>query len=190
MPNQYTPPIPTADRFWPKVDKSGDCWLWTAGLNCHGYGKFWQGTGGGNGRTRNAQCIAYELTYGAIPAGLSVCHHCDNRACVRPDHLFLGTPKQNTHDMIAKGRNKRGDDHWARQHPERVPRGDRHRSRTSPETLPRGEGHGMAKLTEAIVLNIRARVAAGERQSAIAREYGVTPTTVGYIVKRKVWTHI
>lgn len=96
---------PPEQRFWAKVDKSGDCWVWTACLTSVGYGKF----GVSRGRIVVAHRYAYELAYGPIPGGRLVCHRCDNRLCVRPDHLFLGSHKDNTHDAIAKGRLARGE---------------------------------------------------------------------------------
>jgi hypothetical protein len=87
-----------AARFWSKVDKSGDCWLFKT-VGTDGYAKFWH-----KGTSTHASRTAYELTYGPIPDGMVVCHHCDNPRCVRPEHLFLGTPKDNTQDMIRKGR--------------------------------------------------------------------------------------
>lgn len=95
-------PTPLADRFWPKVRKGGGCWEWTASMS-HGYGQI--GVGGKSGRPHHAHRVAWELTNGAIPAGLFVCHHCDNKKCVRPDHLFLGTAKDNNQDRARKGRN-------------------------------------------------------------------------------------
>jgi len=91
---------PLAERFWEKVEKTDGCWLWTSTLNTWGYGQFQIG------RTKQyrAHRIAYELTYGPIPAGMHVCHHCDNPRCVRPDHLFLGTHLDNMRDRQAKGR--------------------------------------------------------------------------------------
>lgn len=93
------------ERFWSKVLILSDlfsCWEWIGGRddrNRQGYGKFSL-----RGRLTGAHRVAFELCYGAIPEGLQVLHHCDNRPCVRPEHLFLGTPKDNTDDMWAKGR--------------------------------------------------------------------------------------
>lgn len=88
-------------RFWSKVCiADGDnCWLWTSGLTIYGYGSF-----GVEGRSEKAPRVSWVLTYGPIPNGLHVLHRCDTPACVRPDHLFLGTPLDNIRDMIAKGR--------------------------------------------------------------------------------------
>lgn len=91
------------ERFWSKVKKGDGCWEWQAKRNNKGYGLF---------RIRSkvgwmfstASRVSYELTYGAIPKGLWVLHTCDNRGCVRPDHLFLGTHSDNMTDMWRKVR--------------------------------------------------------------------------------------
>jgi len=87
------------ERFWPKVNKTEGCWEWTACIR-NGYGAF----GVKKNEVLNAHRYSWILSYGEIPEGLLVCHHCDNRICVRPDHLFLGTHYDNTHDGIVKGR--------------------------------------------------------------------------------------
>lgn len=93
------------ERFWNKVDKSGDCWLWTASINRRGYGQFkLYDRGGGKQKVVEAHRFAWLLENGAIPDGMQVCHKCDNPKCVRLDHLFIGTPKDNIRDMIQKGR--------------------------------------------------------------------------------------
>lgn len=94
---------PLADRFWEKVDRSGDCWTWTAYRNPAGYGEI--NLGGRLGAVL-AHRVAYELTFDVAPGDLHVLHRCDNPACVRPDHLFLGTHIDNMRDMTAKGRGR------------------------------------------------------------------------------------
>lgn len=97
---------PVADRFWAKVDVVNDttsCWRWLGAHN----GRYGQFAIDGL-RTELTHRVAFVLGVGPIPAGLYVCHHCDNPSCVRPNHLFLGTALDNMRDMQAKGRARRG----------------------------------------------------------------------------------
>lgn len=92
-----------ADRFWSKVDPSGDCWEWTAHRKPGGYGQFTVT----KGQFHTAHAVSYALTHGPIPPGMVICHRCDNPPCVNPDHLFMGTQVDNALDMFAKGRGNR-----------------------------------------------------------------------------------
>lgn len=87
------------ERLYGRVRPSGDCLLWTGATAGKNYGRLEV-----SGKPRYAHRLAYELAFGEIPAGLSVCHRCDVPRCINPDHLFLGTAKDNCADSIAKGR--------------------------------------------------------------------------------------
>ena len=100
------------ERFWEKVDLSDKkgCWTWTAALDGKGYGQFPSIYGRGAHRT------GYALANGPIPPGIHVLHRCDNPPCVRPGHLFLGTPGDNMKDMVTKGRSKSKETHCRNGH--------------------------------------------------------------------------
>lgn len=90
------------ERFFSKVEKTETCWNWTACKR----GKAGYGAINVNGKVKDAHRLSYELHKGEIPEGLMVLHTCDNRLCVNPEHLFLGTAKDNWHDGFNKGRIK------------------------------------------------------------------------------------
>jgi hypothetical protein len=154
----------TTIRFWRKVHKTPGCWEWTGKLS-HGYGRI----GGPNQTYFYAHRISWELHNGPIPEGLYICHICDNPCCVRPDHLFLGTAKDNGVDMASKQRAA------FQQHP---------------DSSPKGEAHGMVKLTDALVREIRDLCAQGIRPPELAQRFGVDVSNIRLIVRRKTWKHI
>lgn len=153
-------------RFWKRVVKTNTCWLWTGTkANDHGYG-----TSKHFGKRTLAHRVSWYYFYGVNPpSSLFVCHHCDNPSCVRPDHLFLGTPKNNTRDAISKGRIDRF----------QLSRIEK-----------RGEAGTNSKLTNADVLEIRRLMENGFRRDVLARRFSVTQCTIGHIVRRRTWKHI
>lgn len=159
MPHKYTT-LPVVIRFQKhvKISESG-CHEWISSLNNTGYGRFEL-----NGKTHSAHRIAWELANGPIPEGMCVLHHCDNRRCVNPKHLFLGSLSDNALDAVAKGRI------------------------VSPKLG--GENHPMVKLTKEKVLEIRASHTKGETQKDIAVRHNISQTHVSSIVRRKTWKHI
>lgn len=148
-----------SDKFWSKVDQTEDgCWVWTGLLNNKGYGTFAVG---------HQRFMAHRYSWtshnGPIPAGKQVLHRCDNRCCVNPDHLFLGTHKDNMADMAAKGRAAR-----------------------SPG--PSNPSH--AKLTEDDVRTMLGLRAAGEKVLTLAAKFSVSKGMVQHICHGRKWAHV
>lgn len=168
------------ERFWAKVHKTDGCWEWTAFVNSDGYGRIIRGR-----VVLLAHRVSWEFANGPIPGGLLVCHHCDNRPCIRPEHLFLGTYSDNAIDMTKKGR------HGAHVHPESVRRGDGHWSRVHPEKVSRGSGNGASKLTEEKVQNMRkVRLETGMPYHSLGALFGVSANTAHEAVSGKRWGHV
>lgn len=143
-------------------EKPSGCWEWRSSKAVRGgYGQLTHGH-----KLKKAHRVSYEVFVGPIPAGMFVCHKCDNPPCVNPAHLFLGTPGDNHKDMHRKQRG------------------------FVPEAL-RGSKHPSTKLTEQDVIDIKNLLRAGETpQVEIARKYGVSKTLITRIKKGKTWTTI
>ncbi len=96
--------IPKDEKFWDRVDKSGECWIWLGNTNATGYGVVKR-----NGKRLGVHRVSYQMALGAIPDGLWVLHTCDNPSCVNPSHLFVGTAQDNIRDMVQKDRQAKGE---------------------------------------------------------------------------------
>ncbi|KKL79550.1 hypothetical protein LCGC14_2013720 [marine sediment metagenome] len=179
--------------FWEHVEKTSTCWLWTGHIKSNGYGGYGPET---------VHRKVYKELVGEIPKGMLVCHHCDVKSCVRPNHLFLGTHKDNTQDAVKKGRMASGLRNGAYTHPEKRPHGKRHGRYTKPERTARGDRHGRsvcpeksargervntAKITWEDAKLIRILAKQGERGSEIAKKFGLCYSTVRRIVTGQYW---
>ena len=143
-------------RFWSNVNRAcGECWEWQASKSDTGYGCFY------DRRAYHAHRYSWTLTNGPIPPGLLVLHRCDNRGCVNPAHLFLGSHRDNSADMVGKGRN--------------------HTHDTA------GEHHGAAKLTDEAVREIRTSPLTGR---ALAAKFGVSESAVSLVRRGLAWRHV
>jgi hypothetical protein len=147
---------PAIERFWEKVKKTDSCWLWTASASSgkstrnfkNNYGHFRVGS-----KLVAAHRFSWELHNGPIPEDKCVLHKCDNPPCVNPSHLFLGTKKDNSLDMLMKKR------------------------------LPVGEYHHKAKLLNRDILFIKKEVNSGVKQVSLAHEFNVNRSTINNVVK-------
>lgn len=142
--------VPTIDRLLSKVNKTDTCWIWTAHKDRKGYGRLMV-RDGDRYVPRLAHRLVYEHLCGPIPDSLFVCHSCDTPACVNPEHLWLGTNRDNAYDMIKKGR-------WKQ-----------------PPAPLKGRDNRNSKLTEDALLDIRSAPA---RTAALAKKYGVSIGTI------------
>jgi hypothetical protein len=154
-----------------RIDEKSGCWIWTRCLNNKGYGSAHMRIP----RISGAHRIAWFIANGQNPGLMYVLHHCDNPSCCNPDHLFIGTRQDNVDDMVRKGRN---------------PSGNRHGARLHPESRLRGERHPLSKLTAANVAEIRRRVASGEKQISMCREFRVLRGTISDICRGLSWKSI
>jgi hypothetical protein len=137
---------PLAERFWSFVQNNRGCWIWSGSRDRRGYGRInYDGS-----KPALAHRVAWELAHGAIPVGLHVLHRCDNPACVRIEHLFLGTDLDNVRDMDRKGR------------------------RVNANQI----------LTLEQIANIGERLACGETQVSIARDFPVSRSNISLVAKK------
>jgi hypothetical protein len=120
-------------------------------------------------KAERAHRLSWAIHYGPIPVGLFVCHKCDNRKCVRPDHLFLGTAKDNLSDMGRKGRQF---------------------LQICPERRRRGVDHFNSKLNDSMVIEMRQLRENGWTLTKLGEKFGIHFSTVHDVVKRKIWTHV
>lgn len=158
-----TVPVPLEKRFWTKAEPepNSGCWIWTANKAPNGYGVV---RAHRERRMLSAHRVAWELTHGS-PGALNVLHRCDNRACINPAHLFLGTQSDNISDMYAKGRNQVFDR--------------------------RGEKSNGAKLTAPNIKAIRSVYRSGGiSQSVLAEKYGVIQAHISRIIRGVSWGHV
>ena len=153
-------------RFWARVafpDDPADrdaCWLWTGYIQRGGYGVLVTKAASGRWHHSMAHRLSYLLYVGRLLPDHDVCHRCDVRACVRPDHLFLGTRLDNMRDAQRKGRTSRGATSFH------------------------------AKLTEAEVRAIREARRQGVQGQVLAERYGVSENTISGIIHGRTWAHL
>ena len=147
-------------RFEEKVIKSNGCWGWKGHLDKNGYPLLKSGSNGKEFRETRSNRISWLIYKGEIPKGKYILHLCDNSTCTNPDHMFLGTPKENSEDMVRKGRGNKG------------------------------SKHGNSKLTEDDVMKIRLKFKDGVMIKRIMEDYGISRQTAHNIKHVRIWKHV
>jgi hypothetical protein len=143
-------------RFWSYVHVTATCWDWTGEISNTGYGRIRI-----DGKNKSVHRVAWELLFGPIPEGMNVLHRCDNRRCVRADHLWLGTGTDNMQDCSAKGRLN--------------------------TTIRYGESVHTAKLRNRDIPHIKQLRTSGMPVRQIASLYGVDRTTIYSVLNGQTW---
>lgn len=154
----------TLERFWEKVDKRGpdDCWMWLASTS-HGYGQF-NDTVNDKKHDIQAHRYSYQIAHNVtLTHDEFVCHSCDTPGCVNPAHLFLGTSKDNTQDMVNKGRARGG--------------------------IMIGSENRNTSLTESDIITIREQAAYTSFRK-LGKIFNLSKTAIARIVHKKTWTHV
>lgn len=187
---------PLTERFMKHVITGPGCWQWKASTNGAGYGMIYPGPPAKSGTKHLAHRVAWQIFRGPIPEGAHVLHRCDNPECTNPEHLFLGSHRDNMLDKHAKGRAYPEGwlDNCQKAAQRRAlppkPRGRGQASTQFTSEQARGESNVKAKLTAEQVVELRAASAAGESYSKLAARFGISAGMVGHIVRRLCWTHI
>lgn len=145
-------------EFWDRVVRSKHpqaCWIWSGYVTPAGYGRLKH-----HRKCTAAHRFSYELANGPIPENMCVCHHCDNRRCVRPAHLFLGTNTDNHADMVRKGRHTKG------------------------------ETNGTSKLSDEDVRCMRTIARLGVSCAELGRIFGVHKNAAALAIRGRNWAHV
>ena len=144
------------EKFLDLIFKTKDCWLYQGEVSIHGYGRYWNGN-----RKTMAHRFSYELFKGLLSEGMHVLHKCDNRICINPDHLYLGSQQDNMNDMVLRGRSLKG------------------------------AKHPMSILDQGKVDMIRELYKSKEySQHKLAKKFNVSRGCIGHIVRNESWVSI
>jgi len=154
-----------------RLDRTGNCWLWTGALDDRGRGRVWH-----NRKLKLHHRAVWEILVGPIPDGALLCHHCDNPQCANPNHLYVGDGKSNVADMLERGR------HWTQVEPNRARIVGSQNG--SANTWSKGEGNPKAKLAPDQAAEIASST---EKTRVLAQRYGVNRTTIQRIRSGSSW---